>query len=57
MMGRPTNLDNIRARAYCAFIKCVGERGGGWGGGGWIVFLLPDISFLSPSLSLWEVSI
>ena len=30
--GRPTNLDNSRARAYCICSRC--RWGGGGGGGG-----------------------
>ena len=46
--GRPTNLDNSRARAYCACSIC------GWGLFGHF-FLSFSISlfFLSLSLSLW----
>ena len=41
--GRPTNLDNSRARAYCACSRC------GWGLFGYFS-LLYLFSFLSPSL-------
>ena len=42
--GRPTNLDNSRARAYSACIRC------GWGC--LVIFLSFIISLLSLSLSL-----
>ena len=41
--GRPTNLDNNKARAYCARRRCE------WGC--LANFLSPVISLLSPSLS------
>ena len=41
--GRPTNLDNSRARAYCACSRCV------WGLFGHFS-LIYHFSFLSPSL-------
>ena len=41
--GRPTNLDNGRARAYCACSRC------GWGVV-WTFFLSSIFSFLSPCL-------
>ena len=44
--GRPTSLDDGRARAYCACSRC------GWGVV-WTFFLSP-FSFLSPSL--WETA-
>ena len=45
--GRPTNLDDSRARAYCAAV--------GAGGGGLNIFtLLYPFSPLSPSL--WETA-
>ena len=47
VLGRPTNLDNNRARAYCACSRC-----------GWVLFgqfysrlsFLSSFSLLSPSL-------
>ena len=45
--GRPTYLDNSRARAYCACNWC------GWGLFGHF-FLIYDFFFLSPSL--WETA-
>ena len=45
--GRPTNLANSRARAYCARSRC------GWGLCGHL-FLSPVNSLLSPSL--WETA-
>ena len=45
--GRPTNLDNSRARAYCACSRC------GWGLFGLFSHLY-RFSFLSPSL--WETA-
>ena len=49
-LGRPTDLDYSRARAYCAYSRC---GGGGGGAGGWcldIFSLVYHFSFLSPSL-------
>ena len=43
--GRPTTLDNSRARAYCAYSRC------GWGCLD-VFSLVYHFSFLSPSL--WE---
>ena len=43
VLGRPTNLDESRARAYCGFSRC------GWGLFG-IFSLIYHFSFLSPSL-------
>ena len=43
--GRPTNLDDSRARAYCACSRC------GWGLFG---HFYSQLSFLSPSL--WEMA-
>ena len=45
--GRPTNLDNSRARAYCACSRC------GWGMF-WTFFSRLFFSLLSPSL--WEMA-
>ena len=45
--GRPTNLDNSRARACCAYSRC------GWGLFGHFS-LVYHFSFLSPSL--WETA-
>ena len=45
--GRPTNLDESRARAYCAYSRC------GWGLFG-LFSLVYHFSFLSPSL--WETA-
>ena len=42
--ARPTNLDNSRARAYCACSRC------GWGLFGHFFSHLSFFSFLSPSL-------
>ena len=36
--GRPTNLDNSRARAYCAYSRC---------GRGWFGHFFSHLSFLS----------
>ena len=47
VLGRPTNLDYSRARAYCACSRC------GWGVV-WTFFLSSIISLLSPSL--WETA-
>ena len=47
VLGRPTNLDYSRARAYCACSRC------GWGLFGHIS-LIYHFSFLSPSL--WETA-
>ena len=44
MRGRSTNLDNGRARAYCACSRC------GWELFGYIFSLAYHFSFLSPSL-------
>ena len=46
--GRPTNLADSRARAYCACSRC------GWGFGLDIFALIYLFSFLSPSL--WETA-
>ena len=43
--GRPTNLDDSRAKAYCACSRC------GWGLFG---HFYSQLSFLSPSL--WETA-
>ena len=43
VLGRPTNLNNSRARAYCAYSKC------GWG--------CLDIFFLSSIISLSSFSL
>ena len=54
--GRPTNLDDSRARAYCAYSRC-GWGGGGVGGGGGLFrhfSLVYHFSLLSPSL--WETA-
>ena len=49
VLGRPTNLDHSRARAYCACSGC------GWGGGCLDIFsLVYQFSLLSPSL--WETA-
>ena len=48
VLGRPTNLDNSGARAYCACGGCVG------GGGVDIFSLIYHFSF--HSLSLWETA-
>ena len=45
--GRPTTLDNSRARAYCAYSRC------GWGLFGHF-FSRSHFSFLSPTL--WETA-
>ena len=45
--GRPTSLDNSRARAYCSCSRC------GWGCLDIFTFIYP-FSFLSPSL--WETT-
>ena len=47
VLGRPTNLDYSRARAYCTCSRC------GWGGLD-IFTLICHFSFLSPSL--WETA-
>ena len=46
--GRPTYLDNSRARAYCACSRC------GWGWFGHFFSLIYHFSLLSPSL--WETA-
>ena len=52
--GRPTNLDDSRARAYCAYSRC-GWGGGGWGGGGVVQTFFSRLSFFSSfSLSLGD---
>ena len=43
-LGRPTNLEYSRARAYCACSRC------GWGLFGHFFFMSVFFSFLSPSL-------
>ena len=49
VLGRPTNLDYSRARAYCTCSRC------GWGGGCLDIFsLIYHFFFLSPSL--WETA-
>ena len=46
VLGRPTNLDYSRARAYCAYSRC------GWG---WFGHFYSHLSFLSSfSLSLGD---
>ena len=40
--GRPTNLDQSRARAYCACSRCLL----GWGGSGGWTFFFSFLSFL-----------
>ena len=47
--GHPTNLDDSRARAYCACSRC------GWGC--LDIFFLSSILFPFPSLSLGDGSI
>ena len=47
VLGRPTNLDYSRARAYCACSRC------GWGLFGYFFF---HLSFPSLSPSLWETA-
>ena len=42
--GRPTNLDNSRAGAYCAWIRCGSELFG------YFFSFVYLFSFLSPSL-------
>ena len=44
VLGRPTNVDNSRAGAYCACSRCV------WGLFGDFFSLVYLFSFLSPSL-------
>ena len=46
--GRPTSLDDSRARAYCACSRC------GWGFVWTFFSLIYHFSFLSPSL--WETA-
>ena len=45
--GRPTNLDNSRARAYCSCSRC------GWG---WFEYFFSHLSFLSSFSPLWETA-
>ena len=45
VLGHPTNLDNSRARAYCAYSRC------GWGGGGTFFSHLSFLSSVSLSLA------
>ena len=47
VLGRPTNLDLSRARAFCACSRC------GWGLFG---HFFSRLSFLSLSPSLWEAA-
>ena len=45
--GRPTNLDNSGARAYCACSRC---------GRGLLEHFFPHVSYLSSGPSLWETA-
>ena len=47
VLGRPTSLDDSRARAYCACSRC------GWG---LFEHFFSNLSFLFSSPSLWETA-